>query len=266
MKRKIIKSGRGFLSSLPIDWIREHKLDSGHEIELEKVGHSLIISPNKPKITERIRLNAHDTDSLIERLIPAIYRVGYNEIEINYEGSETLKHIQDVLDRELIGFEIIAQGKSSCIIKDISGRDHEAFETLLKRSYLLLLSNAKDCSIALKKKDIKKLKEICHRDKNINKLTNFCERLLIKDTSFTTKKTAFLFHFIKELENLADEYKYLSEHHLKTRNFNNKKGIELLDEINTALDKGYHLFYNFRKQDASELETDMKGLNDRLLN
>jgi len=73
-----------------------------------------------------------------------------------------------------------------------------------------------------------------------------------------------LFNFIKELENLADEYKYLAEHKLKTRNFNNKKGIELLDEINVILDRVYKLFYEFKKQDAAKIETEIKELKGKL--
>ena len=264
MKRKIIKQKSAFTCTLPVEWIREHNLDAGHEIDINAVDGSLVLSTDKKKKTEKIHLHAKKIDAVIERFIPALYRAGYDEIEVSYEDAETLKHIQAVLERELIGYEIVSQGQLSCTIKDISGLEHEAFETLLRRCFLLMLSNAKQCSHGLKTKNAKVLEEIAHRDKNINKLTNLCERLLIKKST-GEKKAAFLFHLIKELENIADEYKYLAEHHLKNKDFSNRKGIELLDTVNAALEKSYHLFYNFRGEDAALLEQDMNSLKTKLI-
>lgn len=265
MKRRIIKNGRAYLSSLPIDWVREQGLKSKDVIDVVKLGNKLIITPKSEKKLKRTRLDSKNILSVLQRFILALYRDGCDEIEILYEGDEALKHIRDVLDKELIGFEIVEQKESSCVIKDISNHNPNAFDNLLRRCFLLVTMNAKDCSKGLKNKNITILKEISQRDKGINKLTTYCERLLVKNTELGSKKNIYLFKLVKDLENLADDYKYLTEHCLKTKKFGTNKEISLLDKINIVLDKVHSSFYDFKEEEVAKLEIEMKKLKVKLL-
>lgn len=57
MKRKIIKQGNsGLTMSLPIGWARELNLEAGHEIDVKLIGKDLVVSANKQKTFESIRI------------------------------------------------------------------------------------------------------------------------------------------------------------------------------------------------------------------
>lgn len=268
MKRKIIKQGNsGLTMSLPIGWARELNLEAGHEIDVKLIGKDLVVSANKQKTFESIKINAEGLNPIIKRYLASLYRAGYDEVEVTYEDGETLELIYDVIEKELIGFEIVKQGNKSCVIKDIAGMENEEFDVLLRRCFLLLTAIAEESHLHIKNKNTRALKHIKHKDKNINKLTNFCERMLIKKNGKGVKQTAFLYHLIKEIENIGDEYKFLSNYCYKNKAFPSKRIIDLHENINRLLSEMHYLFYKFDKKGItekelkiSELKQEVKGL------
>ena len=59
--------------------------------------------------------------------------------------------------------------------------------------------------------DVNSLKQIQYIDYNINKFTNYCERLLITSNNLEFKYISYYYHIFKMLEQIGDEYKYIIE-------------------------------------------------------
>ena len=59
------------------------------------------------------------TESAIRTVLTNSYRLGYDKIKINFRDKRALRVISNVVDNQLIGFEIIKKGGDHCIIENI---------------------------------------------------------------------------------------------------------------------------------------------------
>src|SRR5690242_12194383 len=120
MKRKIIKqAGQAYTITLPIDWVRKHKLDAGSEVDLSILEKSLVISTTKDVQGEKVTLNIKDWQGrVIRNYILALYAKGVDEITINSD-----KDISGEITRALnniMGFALVSQENNKYIIKDLN--------------------------------------------------------------------------------------------------------------------------------------------------
>lgn len=254
MKRKVIKQGNGTLTiTLPKKWTEQVGLKGGDEIVLDEKEGSLAISTKETTSKSSYEVNIGSFERLGRRYLTALYREGYDEIEIKYDNPLYINSVQATLNEQMIGFEITNRFKNSCLIKDFSGGGENEFEKSLRRCWLLLLEISDETLESIKNKDYSVLKEMHMKDREINKFSNYCIRLALKLNKFSHKKTAHYFHFLRNLEELGDEYQNLSvgiaEHNLKVNN----EEIKLIEENNRHLREFYELFYKYDDQKMENL-------------
>jgi len=265
MKRKINRVGTSTLTvSLPAKWAKMVNLGPGDEIELHEQGHNLIISKDfKPEIMSNfVDVSGHST--MIHRIIAAIYKAGYDETTIKYGDSKELQIIQDRIERNLTGFDAVDYKDDKIIIKSISELNPDQFESMFKRSFFSLQDSAHDCVKALKNNDYDLLKNIVIRDKNIDRTTDFCRRLLNKGIKDNFKKPLTMYYIIEEIEIIGDMYKDLSQYvvdkHIKV----NKSFIELLEEINSFSDLFINMIFKFDFEKMKEFGKERVRLNNKI--
>ena len=92
------------------------------------------------------------------------------------------------------------QGKNYILVRKISDAIFGEFDVVLRRSFLFLISLAKDGLDAVQKQDKNTLNNIILMDLNLNKFTDFCRRILNKQGHPKFKRTAPLYHIIEMLE------------------------------------------------------------------
>ena len=243
--------------SLPKKWINEFNLKKGDEIELETDADKVTISVKKAPTIMKKRIDVSATPLTLPRRLNALYRGGYDEIEILFDDPRMIDEIHKTIEKEMIGFEIIKQGKNYCIIKDLSGLDYKDFDITLKRSFFLTLDVSKECVNAVQNQDVTALKSIVFRDKSINKFTNFCERSLVKYGYKNFDKTCFYFDMSKKIENIADEYQYISRYCLDNKIKVTPSSIKIFKTTNECLEQFFELFYKF---DSTKFETLVKDV------
>jgi len=81
---------------------------------------------------------------------------------------------------------------------------------------------------------------------NLNKLTNFCERILNTKGFKDHKKTNFIYVVVWELESIGDEYYHLSEFLSKnsaSKTKISKEAISLYEDVNAMFSEFYKAFY-----------------------
>lgn len=238
MERKLVRQGnernRSFTTTLPREWVRNNQLDETLRINLDVVDNKIVIAPAKTK-DEKVILNATNIAFLIKKIIAEKYKLGINEIEIKFRNICTLDLIREVVEKELIGFEIFEQTKTRCVIRDVAKDEVEAFEKVFERS-LHTLSNISDEIIcAIKEDDREYLKRVIEKDKDLNKLIFFCERQLNKRSQIYHGKIQFYFFLLERIENIGDTQKGIAKIYLDEKVGMSKGTLSVLVELNKRI-------------------------------
>lgn len=256
MKRKVIQIAESTqLISLPRKWAIKHNIQKGAELDIEEQGNSLIIkSDSKPQL-ERIEIKLKDYGILAPRIIHALYKRGVDEIKIYLQSPKEFSELQNILSNETIGFEIIEQGNNYCVVRNVSGQIEE-FDGVLRRTFLLLSNMANDGAIALKEKNQDAFHSLLLLEKSNNRFTSICRRYLNKYGSDKYDKIGPLYYIIEDMENVADEYKYLFQQ-LKDLKLEELKitpvHVEIYEKIAQMIKSFHELFYKNSPEKAAEI-------------
>ena len=234
-------------------------------MNLEEFGNELRINPEKEFDVEKKQRDIKNLKRLGKSYLASSYRQGYGEISLDYSDSDYIKTIQDILSREITGFEIIKQTSNSCLIKDLTGHKDE-FDAVLRRIWLLIIDMSEESLNALKKKDVAKLKGIYLMDYTINKFSNYCLRLLIKKGHINFRKTPLYYHLIKSLEEIADNYKDLCTFYSDNIKKIDDNLILIFTRINEYFNEIYQLFYKYDEQKIEDLFRKTKITHNKISN
>jgi phosphate uptake regulator len=265
MRRKVIQIADSTqLISLPRKWCIANNIQKGDELEVEEKGTQIWVSAKEdgPKV-EKITIDTGEYGLFTLRSIAAIYKAGYDEVEIHFKSPENLEQLPKFLNEDLPGFEVFDHAERRYLIKAISKETPEEFDPALRRIFLIAVSMGKSLVEALRepKVDVHKLNNIMAMEITINRLCNFCQRLLNKKGYKQYRKTAFIFTIIWEIEKYCDELKYLAQFardHPKTKF--SAESITLFENATTLFELFYNEFYKFNQTSVGELAQQRKKI------
>jgi hypothetical protein len=177
-----------------------------------------------------------------------------------------MSFIENVIISMLMGYEIIDQTEKTCVIKNLSGDDVSEFEAIVRRTFLISLSMAKNSLEDLETKNHGKLKEQLALEKINNKLVNYCLRLLNKQP-YKKEKTIFSYLILWVLESICDDYKDLIKLLLKEDLKNNisKEFKEAYKKTNDLFEDYYHLYYSYSNQKMMNLKNKISALRTKII-
>ncbi len=249
MKRKVIQiAGSTQLVSLPRQWAKAHNISRGQEIDVQEDGNRVIVSTDSVPPVESAELDVSNLGTMIPRCVSAFYKRGVDSLKITYESPSTVAILNDALAKDTTGFEILEQGENYCVIKHVGGAPTE-FDSVLRRTLLLLNTTSDECVSAFKKENYALLKNLAFLEEANNRFTTTCMRYLNKiGNPEGIKKTGPLYHIIEQLEQLADQYKYVCQHFSKLDKdkVKLKKGVmELFERANKLVHIYSEVFYKF---------------------
>jgi len=256
MRRKLVEQGGTTLMvSLPSKWARQFKLSKGDEVEVLEQGNGLYIGIDKEVKQENTHLNISGMKPLIKRALGAVYKKGYDSVDVEFDSPEELQIAQEVINQEFVGFEIITLGKKNFTAKRISSIEHSEFDAALKRVFMFLFSVGDDTIESMKNKDTQAARSIALRDVSINKLCDFCRRSLNKRGFADPTKTNMVYFIVEQLEKIGDVYKnmndYVAENSLKP----GKDIIDCLGKLDSYVRMFYDVFYKFNMQAMLEFHS-----------
>ena len=265
MRRKVIQIADSTqLVSLPRKWCKLQNIKKGDELNVEEKGSKVIITTESKFDIEKIDVDVSDLGVMGRRTVAAAYKAGFDELRIKYSTTEELKAIQEVIKDSCIGFEVVEQGKNYIVVRKISDAIFGEFDAVLRRSFLFLISLAKEGFDAVQKQDKDTLNNIILMDLNLNKFTDFCRRILNKQGHPKFKRTAPLYHIIEMLEKIGDEYKEIHKFFVQNPFKPNKEMVQLYMQINKFVEDFYELFYKFDTDKLKRFNTS-KDKVDKLL-
>lgn len=255
--------GKTMVVSLPSNWVKKYGLKKGEEVDLEERDRTLAISTDKNLSVRKTTLDVRLLKISGRRVMAALYKRGYDEIEVLYDKPQELEEIKKALSLEAMNFEIIKQTKDRCTIKSIAEATHEEFDNILRRTFLVLNSMLEEIHEGLIAQDKKKIEEAKEHEKTNNKFTHFCRRSLNKRGYKNYEITSIMYTIIEQLENVADELKFLCDFlisedlkKLKISEDTNK----LFNDVNAFTNHFYELFYNFDLEKAEKFTQERKKI------
>lgn len=249
MERKLIGQGKGGLTVyLPKKWIDKKGLKGGDSVKITETNTNLVIGS---QVREKREASFEMNDEIrtqLKEILTHLYRRGFDKMTFSNCNAESIKIIQNVTSKYLLGFDITDRTKDRCVIENISEPADERYEVMLRRVFLInqemieLIAGDFDGHSFSNMAEVESLKE------QLDKFCLFCRRLLVKeqyerDSLFEWELLTFLMHIVHTLYYM---YKYASEHKLT-------KDIEL-QRLFKELKNYFALFYDsYYKRDIKAI-------------
>jgi phosphate uptake regulator len=265
MNRKLVQHGSSSLTvTLPNKWVKRHGLKKGDEVDVEEDSSSLIINYGEEKKGNEIEVTIPTAAEFLKRIFVVPYIHGYDIIKINFNDYNVFDLIQKNAQL-LIGFEIVEQGKNYCVLKNVAKGIEEEFETLHNRLFLLTIDMGKMLLDSILKKDFTHLNEIVYSEIMVNKLTDYCRRMLNKRSHSKIKNTNSFYSITCRVEDISDFYRnigkiLLSEISNKKQVVIDKDVVDFFKRIIENVDVIYALFKKFKREDLIKF-----GKNEKLM-
>ncbi|MBW2987201.1 AbrB/MazE/SpoVT family DNA-binding domain-containing protein [Candidatus Woesearchaeota archaeon] len=262
MRRKIIKQGYNTLTiSLPIKWAKRLNLKGGDEISITEEENELVIRAKGKKVPRKAVLDIRYLGLMSRRSLAALYKSGYDEVEIIFSDPKQLKPIEGAVDLECMTYEIVKVTKDKCYIKNISEPSDKEFDSLLRRTVYLLKTSIDDLEEAIKEKDYARIEHIQGLEKVNNKFTHFCRRALNTIGYSDAKKAPAMYTIVEQLENVADEFKFLCMDIVANKKDNiSKKTISLLQDVKNSIDLYTKIFFNYTPEQGEKFAKQRKDI------
>ncbi len=267
IRRAIQLAGKTLVLSLPSKWVKQYNIKKGDELEIAQCDDSLTISCQNRETAKIGKIDITGANySVAWHYIVSAYCSGFDELEIVFDkllmqdnkNNTTIKVSDAILKivNNLIGLEVIRQGKNFCLVKEVSKTQKDEFPNMLKRLFFLILSIGEDSLEALKNGDKQTLANVLLLEANVNKFSHYCLRTLNK---FFNEQKDFAF-IIRALEMISDKYCFL----IKSTGAD-KNGFVLFSQINSLLRQFYEAFYDTQPRKIIEFYSQMSGFKQSVL-
>lgn len=268
MKRRVVQQGPATLMiSLPSKWVKENNIAKGNEVELTEEKGKLIITLDGP--TEQPQKKEVDTATMgifNEYFVNYFYQKGYDEVLIRSSDASLL----DVIEKrakQMIGFEVVQKTKNTITLKMLVKIDQQEFDIVLRKLFQITLVMGDKIIEAVGKKDAVLLAEVAMDEKENNKYTDLCLRILSKNKYKYPENGFMLFALLRELEQTGDLYKWIADDVKKISKIQ-PSYIDLFKKIHAFFRLYYELYYSFDGQKAQSFfsqKNELLSLTDSLL-
>ena len=244
MRRKVIQLGKNsLLVSLPSAWVKKHGISKGAEVALEEKDNTLVLQPAGAPTHRRTSIDVTNLTPIVKKALGALYKKGYDEFTVHFADQEELELAHDAIREEFTGFEVIQHGKNHMVVREISQPHADQFDTVLRRQFLVIKDYAQDAASALADKDHAWLKRLVLRDKDVNKLADFCRRLINKNQG--TGLSTGMYFIVEQLEKISDRYCDICRHASEKKLAPSKPLLAAYKDVAQYLDDFYRCFYQF---------------------
>ncbi len=174
--RKVyVSGGSTYVISLPKKWVRKTDLKAGDSLVVTEQGSSLLIATSiseKKSTTKEVKISQMMSSDALERMIIALYLVGYDTIMVRLDRKDHLpfrKSIRRMLDY-LIGIEILEDTNDSMTLEIMIDYRRMTTMQILQRMYSINRSMLLDLGKALRTGDIGLAKDVIVREGEIDRL------------------------------------------------------------------------------------------------
>ena len=267
MKRKIIKqAGQAYTLTLPIDWIRNNKLDEKSEVDVAVSGKTLLVNTNNQTLGGKISMNVEEIDSnrTIYMILNALYAKGVDEIELI--SSKEITPLLTEAANNLLGFALISREKERYTIKDISPSNYSNIDEIFKRVFQIVLLFYEDATGDIIEHKGQTLDGLQKRDLEVNKFCLLLQRAINKKVHEDTIDGRVLFTYSFALEEIGDEIMRLWRSCIKYKLKTNKDIVEMFDLCRKQLEESFDSYYLFNIKRMKQAYLIREKIREKILN
>ena len=248
MMRKVVQQGPATLMiSLPSKWVKENNVEKGAELELtEEKGKLTLTVENKTHTRMTKDIHANNIGILNEYFVNYFYQKGYDEVTFRYDDPKCTDIIEKRA-KQMIGFEVVEKGKNFTTLKMLMNIDQQEFATVLKKLFQITLVMGDKITDALEKDNVLLFDEIIQDEKENNKYSDLCIRILHKNKYKYPENGFALYSLLRELEQIGDVYKALAREFEGTK-IKNKEIMALYKQVHSYFRLYYELYYCYDAQ------------------
>ncbi|MBW3005153.1 hypothetical protein KY310_04960 [Candidatus Woesearchaeota archaeon] len=249
MIRKVTKAGIDTLTiSLPRKWAREYDLSPGADIQVDVAGPVLTARPTQISSEKDVEIELKEIQSqplrtqasLIRTIVGSAYKAGYDNITLHYSDKNALKKILQRTEL-LMGLALIATSEKSCVIKRILKEDPAEYPQIKRKFFYMILHHVTEFKDVLSNKQKISNEDVANFRANIEKISDFLKRLLIKNPSANPNELKQNHVIVNNLEKIAREYIYLV-------NYVNEKNVSLSKATQAYFKDTLDMLESFRDQ------------------
>jgi phosphate uptake regulator len=257
MKRKVVQiAGFTKVISLPSEWVKRLNIKKGDELDIKESESSLTIAVTQQnKEARRAHIDASKLNpQVIWPILSLLYKTGYEEIKISGINKEIMKVVHAKVLASLLGFEVIEQTAEYCIIKNMSEGKSNNLQSVMRKIFLVTLSQARQSLEFIKTNDVYNYNEVLNLESTNDRLTNYSERLLNDEDIDLQNRYEYFIVWL--LENVGDGYKNLCEAAKTNSKINASPAvISVFERVNALFDQLYALYYKFTLEEFSEFSS-----------
>lgn len=224
MRRKINRVGQNTLTvSLPHKWVKENSLVPGTEVDIEILDKQRLMvdisGRDRAPSLRQATVDFNDVSPLTAKCsLDMLYNTGYDVLTLLSNSFEVREVLQN-RSRQLVGFTVVEQRESECVIRDITTGLSGDIDNLMRRLFHTINSMGNEGFQALKRKDQKQLKSLILVEVSVNQLVHSCLRIIAKNGYSQTDKVvpySVLLYYLEAIgDDLRDLYKLLGKTDLK---------------------------------------------------
>ncbi len=252
MKRKLIKqANQAYTVTLPINWIRNHGLESGMEINVEEVEDKILISTDAKIEKKKIELKlTTDLPQFTFQSLNVLYGVGYDHIKVLLSNKKQKQCVINAVETRLLGFEVTEDKDDYLLVENLTEPSAEKQEILLRKMFYIINETINITKSDLEQAKFNNLQDIVLLTAKLTKYKNFCCRNVSKKR-FSEERVTYHWQLYLQLGFLQHAvwhfYESLDKHKLK-------KSFKSLKEIAKTLQEQYRrLHYGFYANDIEEI-------------
>lgn len=248
MKRKVVQQGPATLMvSLPSKWVKENNVEKGADLDVsEEKGKLILTVENSQNALTTKDFHMNDTGILNEYFVNYFYQKGYDEVTIRYDDPKYTELIEKRA-KEMIGFEVIEKGDRFTKLKMLMSIDQQEFNTVLKKLFQITLVIGDKIGEALEKENAGLFDEVKKDEKENNKYSDLCIRILYKNKYKYPENGFVLYSVIRELEQIGDLYKMLANTFAQT-SLKTGELFELYQQVHDYFRLFYELYYTYDQE------------------
>jgi phosphate uptake regulator len=273
MKRKLIQlSTNTLVVSLPSTYTKKFGLIKGDEVNIEENERDLIISNDKSrKLEGNVTVNIPNAKNFLRRVVDNPYRLGFEEATFHYPDSEIYSLIQKEVSN-LIGFEIVEQGKNYCKVKSLSKGIDDEFESSIHRLIRITIQMMQDVLESLENKDFESLSSIEKVENQNNKFAHFGKRMINLRGYKDTRKITLIYRTICLFEEVGDDLRDICRFYTrkeiteKSKTKIDQRSLTNFKEIILQIKEYYKLFKKYEEKKIFDYGKNDKRIEKNSIN
>jgi len=246
MKRKVIKqANQAYTITLPIEWVRQNKINEKTELEVTPEEKSLIIRSTTGKVEGgKVKINVEELKTRSAHvIISALFAKGVDEIEITCNKNISEKLMSACANT--LGYAVVSQEKNRWIIRDVGSVNSQDIDEIFKRIFQMILAFYDSAINDIFGEEKETEENLGLRDREIDKFCLYLQRAVNKMSYQNAIDGRTLFTYSFELEKLSDEIERLWRTNIKYDVKKTKPLKELAEIVKNGLEQAFDAYFMF---------------------